>query len=60
MDNDVSGFLATIQELLPPRTTEYRAGTLPIEDRDLTGHDLEEPPTEPLRVPGAAASPETS
>jgi hypothetical protein len=46
MDDDVRSVLDDIEELLPPRTTEYRSGALLAPPTS-----PEEPITEPLRLP---------
>lgn len=58
MDDDVTGALATLQELLPPRTTEYRSGA--VLTLGFAGNESEEPVTEPIIRPTPAAAPESS
>jgi hypothetical protein len=52
MDDDVRGVLDDIEALLPPRTTEYRAGAVcaPLAPD-------EEPATEPIHIPPQIAVP---
>ncbi|EFC85892.1 hypothetical protein [Parafrankia sp. EUN1f] len=46
MQEELTSGIVTIEELLPPRTTEYRSGSVLA-----LGFAEAEPATEPIRVP---------
>ncbi len=55
MQEEPTSALVTIEELLPPHTTEYRSGSVLA-----LGFAQAEPATEPIRLPRIAAAPENA
>ncbi|CUU53835.1 hypothetical protein Ga0074812_101333 [Parafrankia irregularis] len=54
MQEELTSGIVTVEELLPPRTTEYRSGSVLA-----LGFAEAEPATEPIRVPRIGPSADT-
>ncbi|MCK9899846.1 MULTISPECIES: hypothetical protein [Parafrankia] len=55
MQEELTSGVVTIEELLPPRTTEYRSGSVLA-----LGFAQAEPVTEPIRIPRMNPAPDSA